>query len=98
MIDGGADAAKIMQRLGNRMVMWHINDRGCRNKGPYMTPIVKPDSMELGTGNIDLDNLMELAVENGVEAIVLESHKNWIDNNPIKSLNLSAKWLFKKCN
>ncbi len=98
MIDGGADAAKIMQRLGNRMVMWHINDRGCRKKGPYMTPIVKPDSMELGTGNIDLDNLMELAVENGVEAIVLESHKNWIDNDPIKSLNLSAKWLFKKCN
>ena len=30
-----------------------------------------------------------------VKAIVLETHKNWIDNDPIKSLTLSAQW-FKK--
>ena len=34
-----------------------------------------------------------IAVENGIGAVVLESHKNWIDRDPIKSLELSAKWL-----
>ena len=58
-----------------------------------MTPILKADSMELGTGNMDLDGLKELALANGIEAVVLESHKNWNDKDPIKSLELSAKWL-----
>ena len=49
--------------------------------------------MELGTGNMNLDGLKEIAVANGVEAVVLESHKNWIDKDPVKSLELSAKWL-----
>lgn len=91
--DGGADAKDWMRRLGSRMKLWHITDRGCRQKGPSMTPILRQDSVELGTGNMDLDGLRVLAEENGVEAIVLESHKNWIDKNPVKSLELSAKWL-----
>ncbi len=49
--------------------------------------------MELGTGNMDLDGLWEIAVKNGTETAVLESHKNWIDKDPVKSLELSAKWL-----
>jgi hypothetical protein len=32
-------------------------------------------------------------MENGIEAVVLESHKNWIDKDPVKSLTLSALWL-----
>ena len=58
-----------------------------------MTPILKCDSMELGTGNMDLDGLKEIALHNGIQAIVLESHKNWIDRDPIKSLEKSAQWL-----
>jgi len=91
--DGGADAKVWMKRLGNRMKLWHVTDRGSRQKGPAMTPILKADSMELGTGNMDLDGLKEIAVTNGIEAVVLESHKNWIDKDPVKSLELSAKWL-----
>ena len=49
--------------------------------------------MELGTGNMDLEGLRDIALENGVEAVVLESHKNWIDRDPVKSLELSSKWL-----
>ena len=37
--------------------------------------------------------LKDIALENGVEAVVLESHKNWIDRDPVKSLELSSKWL-----
>ena len=91
--DGGADAKFWMKKLGSRMKLWHINDRGSRQAGPAMTPILKADSVELGTGNMDLDALGEIAAENGVEAAVLESHKNWIDRDPVKSLELSAKWL-----
>ena len=91
--DGGADAKLWMRRLGNRMKLWHINDRGTRMTGPAMTPILKTDSMELGTGNMDLLGLWEIAKENGVEAVILESHRNWVENSPVKSLELSAKWL-----
>ena len=91
--EGGADAKLWMRRLGNRMKFWHINDRGTRMTGPAMTPILKTDSMELGTGNMDLLGLWEIARENGVEAVILESHRNWVENNPVKSLELSAKWL-----
>ena len=94
--EGGADAKQWMRRLGKRMKLWHINDRGTRMTGPAMTPILKTDSMELGTGNMDLDGMAELAKENGVEAVILESHRNWIEGSPVKSLQLSAQWLNKR--
>lgn len=91
--EGGADAKLWMRRLGSRMKLWHINDRGTRMTGPAMTPILKTDSMELGTGNMDLEGMAEIAKENGIDAVILESHRNWIDNSPVKSLQLSAAWL-----
>ena len=91
--EGGADPLYWMQRLGNRMKLWHINDRGSRVSGASMTPILKSDSMELGTGNMPLDALMQQAKQAGCEAVILESHRNWIDNSPIRSLQLSAKYL-----
>lgn len=94
--DGGADAKTWMRRLGSRMKLWHITDRGARQSGPAMTPILKCDSVELGTGNMDLDGMKEIALENGIQVVVLESHKNWIDKDPIKSLELSAKWMKEK--
>ena len=93
--EGGADAKLWMRRLEKRMKLWHINDRGTRMTGPAMTPILKTDSMELGTGNMDLEGMAEIAKENGIEAVILESHRNWIENSPVKSLQASAKWLNK---
>ena len=91
--DGGADAIFWMKRLGSRMKLWHVADRGARQAGPSMTPILKCDSMELGTGNMNLEGLLAIARENGVEKVILESHKNWIGKDPVKSLELSARWL-----
>ncbi|MBR0161327.1 MAG: TIM barrel protein [Oscillospiraceae bacterium] len=91
--DGGADAKAWMRRLGSRMKLWHVTDRGSRQKGPAMTPILKADSMELGTGNMDLDGLLDIARENGVGNVILESHRNWIDRDPVRSLETSAVWL-----
>ena len=91
--DGGADAKAWMKRLGSRMKLWHLTDRGSRLQGKAMTPILKADSMELGTGNMDLEGLWKIAEENGVEAVVLESHRNWIDGDVLKSIRRSAQWL-----
>ncbi len=91
--DGGADAKDWMKKLGSRMKLWHVTDRGSRQRGPAMTPILKCDSMELGTGNMDLNGLYETACAGGTEAVVVESHKNWIDKDPIKSLEASAEYL-----
>ena len=91
--EGGTSPLAWMQRLGSRMKLWHINDRGSRVKGSAVTPILKTDSMELGTGNMDLDSLMDQALTVGVDAVILESHRNWIDGSPIKSAQLSAQYL-----
>lgn len=94
--EGGANALVWMQRLGKRMKLWHINDRGTRLSGPAMTPILKSDSMELGYGNMDLLPLAEQAKAVGVDAIILESHRNWVEKSPVKSFQRSAEFL-KKC-
>ena len=94
--DGGADASAWMRRLGNRLKLWHVTDRGTRVKGASVTPILKVDSVELGTGNMDLEGLLAIAEEAGAEAAVLESHKNWIGNDPLASIELSADWLRKQ--
>ena len=42
---------------------------------------------------MNLEALCGQALSSGVEAVVLESHKNWIDKSPIKSFEASAKFL-----
>lgn len=69
---------------------------GTRITGSAITPILKTDSIELGTGNMDLDSLMAQALAMDVDAVILESHRNWVDNSPIKSFQLSAKYLAQK--
>ena len=91
--EGGADPLYWMRKLDSRMKLWHINDRGSRVRGASMTPILKSDSMELGTGNMPLDALLEQAKKSGGEGVILESHRNWIEKSPIKSLQLSSKYL-----
>lgn len=94
-IEAGCDAVELMKNLGKRMKLYHINDRGTRVKGTTGS-ILKSDSMELGYGNINLTALIETAKNNGVKAIILETHRNWVDNSPVKSFQLSAEFLKKK--
>lgn len=91
--EAGADATAWMRRLGSRMKLWHIADRGTRMEGAAMTPILRSDSVELGTGNMPLESLLEQARAAGCEAVILESHRNWIHKDPVESLRLSAKYL-----
>lgn len=95
--EGGGNAIKEMEDLGERLFLWHINDRGHRSNGKMgITPIVSTDSMELGYGNMDLDEMYKIALKNKTEYVILETHKNWINNNPIESAELSIKYLNNK--
>lgn len=89
--DAGQDPLREMEWLGSRMKLWHINDRGCRKPG--FTPIYKMDSMELGYGTMELAAMAQQAKKNGIDAVILESHRNWIDGDPVKSLQRSAEFL-----
>jgi len=93
--EAGVNALGLMKQLGNRLKLYHINDRGSRVSGASMTPILKSDSMELGYGNMDLVSLVEQAKVAGVDAVVLESHKNWAEKSPVKSIQLSAEFMKK---
>ena len=91
--EGGADSKEWMKKMGGRMKLWHIADRGWRGKSNQITPIVECDNVELGLGNMPLCELLDIAKDNGVEEIVLETHRNWIHNDPLESLEISGKWL-----
>lgn len=93
--EAGVNALDMMRQLGSRMKLYHINDRGTRIKGTVMTPILKSDSMELGTGNMNLVSLVEQAKNADVDAVILESHRNWVDKSPIRSFQVSAEFLNK---
>lgn len=90
--EAGVDVLSLMERIGKRMKLYHINDRGTRISGKTGS-ILKSDSMELGTGTMNLKALIATAKKNEVKAVILESHKNWIDNSPVKSFQKSAEFL-----
>lgn len=90
--EAGVDVPELMERVGKRMKLYHINDRGTRKSGPG-GQILKSDSMELGYGNMNLPKLVGIAKRNGVDAVILESHKNWAEKSPIKSFQLSAAFM-----
>lgn len=89
----GADPVEIMKKFGNRVKLWHINDRGFRAVNKKTASIRKSDGMELGYGNMPLVKLVEQAKRQEIEAVILENHANWIDGDPIKSMTISAGFL-----
>lgn len=93
MADGGADLYSIIDKLGDRLEYWHINDRGNNTTGPYMTPILKEHATELGSGNMNLKGLSDRILDNGVKAVILETHMNWIDDDPVKSIEISSGFM-----
>ncbi len=90
--EAGCDVAGWMNFLGTRMKLYHINDRGPRGIGTTGS-ILKSDSKELGYGNMDLKELVRIAKNNGVAAIILESHRNWVENSPVRSFQQSANFM-----
>lgn len=97
MAEAGIDCISMMKKLSTRLKLYHINDRGFRAKGRTGS-IMKSDSMELGYGNMNLVEMVSIAKQNGCEAVVLETHKNWINNSGLESAELSAHFMCKYVN
>ena len=93
--DAGVDPLDVMNVLGNRLKLLHLTDRGARLGTKIFTPIVKQKCVEAGEGNLNLPAFCKKAEEAGVETVILESHKNWIHGDPIKSLQLSSRFFDK---
>lgn len=51
--------------------------------------------MELGTGNVDINGILDIAKNIGVDYAVLEQTSDFIDNKNMKSVRISAKYLQK---
>ena len=89
----GVDAISYMEKLGSRIKLHHICDNGSLKKGESITPIIKMKACELGKGCLNLKKMVELDYINNVDYIILEQHKNHIDNDPLKSAIISCAYL-----
>ena len=94
--DAGADVKGWMKKLGRRMELWHVTDRGVVRPKNAVTPILKADVTEAGRGSMDLDSLADIAEENGCVAAILETHRNFAQGDPVKSLEISAEWMRRR--
>lgn len=88
----GTDVLAQMHRLGSRLKLLHINDRGIRPQGAAGS-ILKSDGMELGSGNMPLEKILKQAAES-CDAVILETHRAWIENDPLRSMQMSGEWLW----
>ena len=92
LAEAGRDPLAVMHKLGPRMKLYHINDRGFRC-GKASISTLRSDCMELGYGNMSLEPLVQTAKNYGVDAIILETQRNWIHNSPVESLQRSADFM-----
>ena len=96
LADSGREPLRYIKKLGERMKYLHITDRGVRIKRTAITPIVKYDSVELGTGNLDVGKIFDQCEKQGIRYAILESHKNWINDSPLDSILLSSEFIKKR--
>lgn len=90
--DAGVDTEFLLKNLGSRLSTLHVSDRGIRPVGKAGS-ILKADFLELGEGNLPLNDIIKVAQTNGVEAIVIETNGNWIHQSAIESMKISSQYL-----
>ena len=90
--DAGVDTVSLLKNLGSRLSMLHVSDRGIRPVGKAGS-ILKADFLELGEGNLPLNDIIKVAQTNGVEAIVIETNGNWIHQSAVESMKISSQYL-----
>ena len=83
----GGDVCKWIKKLAGRIDILHLKDMAVKGNDPYIT--------ECGNGNLDFEEILEVAQNTGVKYIVVEQDLNWIDNDPFKSVEVSYNNLKK---
>ena len=89
---GGADVRYWLEKLAGRVDILHLKDiKAYYNAEGKVTQ----NYTEIGNGNIWWDGVLETAEKIGVKSYVVEQDSLWIDNDPFKSLAVSADFLKK---
>lgn len=84
----GLNPAKFIKERKGRIACVHLKDLKIEDNTPKFA--------EVGTGNIDWDDVIKACEEAEVEYALVEQDNNWIDDDPFKSLEISYDYLTKK--
>ena len=89
----GAYPVEWMEKMKGRMPFYHVNDAGVPKDdiGKPIRDIM--EGRELGRGVMNIPRFVETAKAAGCETIILETHDNWIDGDPVKSMEISYGYL-----
>ena len=83
------DPIEKMRDLGQRLSLVHLKDMDNRKDKKFC---------ELGTGVVNLSDVISLAEEFGIQYAFVEQDSNWINDDPIESIQKSFKWLKERFN
>ena len=89
---GGADVRYWMEKLAGRVDILHLKDIKVFNNPEGK---IEGTMTEIGNGNIWWDGVMATAEKIGVKSYVVEQDRNFIDEDPFKSLKVSSDYLKK---
>jgi len=84
---GGGDVRFWINKLANRIEVLHLKDMKMTPNGQAMT--------EIGNGNLNWQGIIEEANKSDVKHYVVEHDVFWKDDDPFKSLEISANYLRK---
>ncbi len=94
-VTAGADPLQLMDALGDRLKLLQVNDKGSRIKGKCGNSNIAHGDTELGTGNMNLEPMILKALSLGVDAVILEADRGWVDGDSVKSMQISGEFLKK---
>ncbi len=90
--NSGANPVTWVQKFSGRMTHLHLNDCGVPDDAPGVS-IRAAVGRELGAGNMELEKIIQGAKQSACQTIVLETHDNWINNDPFESCAISYRYL-----
>ena len=85
----GIDPVKIMEKYADRIAVMHYKDK-------KVTGSNNAEIAEVGEGNLDWDAIIEANERLGIKWAMVEQDRNWTDEDPFKSLEMSYKFLTTK--
>jgi len=83
---GGGSVTSWCRRLAGRMPLIHLKDFALDDDRQRRFA-------EVGSGNMDWNEVVATAEECGVQWFIVEQDSHWVDNDPFKSLRTSFRYL-----
>jgi sugar phosphate isomerase/epimerase len=83
---GGVDPARWIARCAGRIPLLHLKDYGVDPEG-------RPLFREIGSGNLDWNEILPAAKNAGCRWLIVEQDDHWSTGNPLESLATSWRYL-----